>query len=74
VKIYVDIDETICRYKKYIDALNQVNGILSDDQMAVHIPNKIKNELEKYKNYSIIALGMDTTFLIEKYQEVEENA
>ena len=36
--------------------------------MAVHIPTNVEKELKKYKNYGIIALGMDTTFLIEKYR------
>ena len=39
--------------------------------MAVHIPSNVKNELKKYSEFGIIALGMDTTFILEKYQEVE---
>jgi 2-dehydro-3-deoxyglucarate aldolase len=60
--------------KKYIEQLNRAISIAGKEKMAVHIPSNIKKEMKKYENYGIIALGMDTTFLIEKYQEVEKYA
>ena len=39
--------------------------------MAVHIPNDVHNQLKKYEGFGIIALGMDTTFIVEKYKEIE---
>jgi 2-dehydro-3-deoxyglucarate aldolase len=60
--------------KLFLDSLEKVKNQVSESKMAVHIPSRVKEELKKYKNYGIIALGMDTTFLIEKYQEVEEYA
>ena len=30
--------------------------------------------LKKYKKYGMIALGMDTTFILEKYKEMEDYA
>jgi len=60
--------------QKYLDCLEDVKKIVSEKEMAVHIPSNVKKELKKYKNYGIIALGMDTTFLIEKYKEVEKYA
>ena len=38
--------------------------------MAVHIPKDVKNQLQKYQNYGIIAVGMDTTGLLESYKEI----
>lgn len=58
----------------YIKELEKVKNIISTDAMAVHIPKNVKKEIKKYKNYGIIALGMDTTLLIEKYQEIEKYA
>jgi 2-dehydro-3-deoxyglucarate aldolase len=56
--------------KKYLEAVSKVKKNIPGKRMAVHIPKNIKHELKKYKNYGMIALGMDTTFIIEKYQEV----
>jgi 2-keto-3-deoxy-L-rhamnonate aldolase RhmA len=60
--------------EKYLSCLNKAISIVGEEKMAVHIPSNVKKELKKYRNYGIIALGMDTTFLIEKYQEVEKYA
>jgi hypothetical protein len=38
--------------------------------MAVHIPTDVKNQIKKYNNYGIIAVGMDTTGLLEFYKEL----
>tara|TARA_R110000796_G_scaffold221798_3_gene337986 strand:+ start:2576 stop:3031 length:456 start_codon:yes stop_codon:yes gene_type:complete len=58
----------------YIKEVEKIKNIIGVEKMAVHIPKNIKEELKKYKNFSIIAIGMDTTFLIEKYQEVGKYA
>lgn len=60
--------------EKYLKCLSDAINIIGKEKMAVHIPNNVKKELKKYKNYGIIALGMDTTFLIEKYKEIEKYA
>jgi 2-dehydro-3-deoxyglucarate aldolase len=60
--------------EKYLSCLNKAISIVGEEKMAVHIPSNVKKELKKYRNYGIIALGMDTTFLIEKYQEIEKYA
>ena len=58
----------------FIEGVEKIKNIIGVEKMAVHIPKNIKKELKKYKNFSIIAVGMDTTFLIEKYKEVEKYA
>lgn len=60
--------------KDYIETLEKVKKLIPESQMAVHIPSNVKKEVKKYKKYGIIALGMDTTFIIEKYKEVEKYA
>ena len=52
-------------------AVNSVKNHVTPARMAVHIPNDVQSQLKKYKDFGIIALGMDTTFIIEKYKEVE---
>jgi len=60
--------------KKYLDCVAKVKEKVSEEKMAVHIPSNVKKEIKKYKNYGIIAIGMDTTFLLEKYLEAEKYA
>ena len=55
----------------YRASVEEVTGIVSKKNMAVHIPTNVENELKKYRDFGIIALGMDTTFILEKYKEVE---
>ena len=60
--------------EKYVSAVRQVKKVIPVEKMAVHIPNNVENELKKYENYGMIALGMDTTFIIEKCKELEKYA
>jgi 2-keto-3-deoxy-L-rhamnonate aldolase RhmA len=55
-------------YKKSVE---KVSNYVSKEMMAVHIPNDVHNQLKKYEGFGIIALGMDTTFIVEKYKEIE---
>jgi|TARA_R110000824_G_scaffold195409_2_gene378181 2-keto-3-deoxy-L-rhamnonate aldolase RhmA len=56
--------------KEYLGALESVKEIVPIHQMAVHIPTDVKNQLKKYKGYGMIAVGMDTTGLLEFYKEI----
>jgi hypothetical protein len=38
--------------------------------MAVHIPTDVNKYIDKYRDYAIIAVGMDTTILLEGYREL----
>ena len=40
--------------------------------MAVHVPCNVENEIKKYDGFGIIAVGMDTTFIIEKYEAIQD--
>jgi len=56
--------------REYLDAVKKINNLVPKEKMAVHIPKDVKNQIKKYKNYGIIAVGMDTTILNEKYKEL----
>ena len=60
--------------EKYLEALKKIQELIPNEKMAVHIPTDVKNQLKKYKNYGIIAIGMDTTAFLEKYMEIASNA
>lgn len=55
----------------YLREIEKVREIVPVKKMAVHIPSDVNNQLKKYEDFGIIALGMDTTFIIEKYRSVE---
>ena len=57
--------------EKYMKSINFMRSCIPIEQMAVHIPTNIKKEKKKYEKYGIIAMGMDTTSIIEQYREVE---
>jgi hypothetical protein len=40
--------------------------------MAVHIPKDVEKEIKKYDGYGIIAVGMDTTSLIETHRKLQD--
>ena len=55
---------------EYLMALEKARKIVPLHEMAVHIPTDVKNQLQKYRGYGIIAVGMDTTGLLEFYKEI----
>jgi 2-dehydro-3-deoxyglucarate aldolase len=54
----------------YLSAIEKVKSLIPNNKMAVHIPKDVKNQLQKYQDYGIIAVGMDTTGLLEFYKEM----
>jgi len=57
--------------KAYARALEKIKNIIPIRQMAVHIPTDVDKQIKKYKDYGIIAVGMDTTILLEGYRELQ---
>jgi 2-keto-3-deoxy-L-rhamnonate aldolase RhmA len=55
---------------EYIESLQKVRKVVPLHEMAVHIPTDVKNQLQKYQGYGIIAVGMDTTGLLQFYKEI----
>jgi 2-dehydro-3-deoxyglucarate aldolase len=57
---------------KFLEAINTINRIITDpSKMAVHIPTDVDKHIDKYAKYAIIAVGMDTTILLEGYKELK---
>ncbi len=56
----------------FLRAVDKVKSVVGLKNMAVHIPNDVRSQLKKYDGFGIVALGMDTTFILEKYEEVED--
>ena len=57
--------------QKFLDALTRVGNSIPVGKMAVHIPCDVHNEIKKYKNYGIIAVGMDPIALVESCKEMK---
>jgi 2-keto-3-deoxy-L-rhamnonate aldolase RhmA len=55
---------------EYLESLQKVREIIPLHEMAVHIPTDVQNQLQKYQGYGIIAVGMDTTGLLQFYKEI----
>ena len=56
---------------KFLEAIEAINKVITDpSKMAVHIPTDVNKHIDKYAEYAIIAVGMDTTILLEGYKEL----
>ena len=56
----------------FLEAIEKINSIVTDpSKMAVHIPTDVSKHIDKYSEYGIIAVGMDTTILLEGYKELK---
>jgi len=55
---------------EYLESLQKVRTVVPLHEMAVHIPTDVQNQLQKYQVYGIIAVGMDTTGLLQFYKEI----
>lgn len=59
--------------KKYILNITKFNEIIPKIKQGVHIVSNIKEEYEtKFKDYGLVALGMDTTIIKQKIQKLEQ--
>jgi len=57
---------------KFLEAIRKVKQTITDlNQLAVHIPTDVGKHIDKYTEYGIIAVGMDTTILLEGYKELK---
>lgn len=62
-----DKSEFMC----YID---KVANLIPESKMAVHIPNNVEREIQKYKNYGLKCLGMDTVAILNYNKEIRKYA
>ena len=54
--------------EEYLSSIEKIRSTIPIEKMAVHIPTDVKNQIKKYQDYGIIAVGMDTTGLLEFYK------
>jgi len=55
----------------FLESIEKVRRVITDpSQMAVHIPTDVHKHIDKYDGYGIIAVGMDTSILLEGYKEL----
>ena len=56
----------------FLDAIAKVKETITTvEKLAVHIPSDVDKHIDKYTGYGIIAVGMDTTVLLEGYRSLK---
>ena len=55
----------------FLADIERIKKFIPNSKMAIHIPTNVKKEIKKYRDYGIIAVGMDTTALVDSYKEIE---
>ena len=58
----------------YKEAIEKVLNKVDKKKMAAHIPKDVQENLSLYEGYGILALGMDTTLLLEGSKEILRHA
>jgi 2-keto-3-deoxy-L-rhamnonate aldolase RhmA len=57
---------------KYKSIISDFEEKIPKEKRCVHIVSNIKQELEnKFRDYKIVAMGMDTTFLLNQIKNME---
>lgn len=60
---------------EYQNSIHKFNTTIPKSKRAVHIVSDIENEFEsKFKDYGLVALGMDTTMLINSLNTIKKYA
>ena len=55
-------------YRKYV---SKFCDAIDENRRGVHVPTDVQNQIPKYNNFGIVALGMDTIALLEKNKEYD---
>jgi len=56
--------------EEFLCYTNKIESKIPPKKMAVHIPTDINKNIEKYKNYGLKCLGMDTIALLEYHKRI----
>jgi len=57
--------------EKYLSAIQKIRELIPLNKMSIHIPKHIETQINKYKDYGMIALGMDTIILLEGGKDIQ---
>lgn len=58
--------------KKCLTYIDKILYIVGKKNLGIHLPKNVEAYYPKYKDYGFVALGMDTTLLIEKLKEISK--
>lgn len=60
-------------HPNYVNAIKRFHKVVPEQERGVHLVNNIEDEYKsKFSNYGIVALGMDTTFLLRGIEIVSD--
>tara|TARA_Y100000114_G_C11717746_1_gene306857 strand:- start:208 stop:888 length:681 start_codon:yes stop_codon:yes gene_type:complete len=60
--------------KEFICYINKINSSVPKNKLAIHIPSNVNEQFEKYKDYGMKCLGMDTVAILHYNKEILKNA
>jgi 2-keto-3-deoxy-L-rhamnonate aldolase RhmA len=55
---------------RYKEAIDKIKESVSESSLGIHIPRNVESSIGNYSNFGFVALGMDTTFLLERIEEI----
>jgi 2-keto-3-deoxy-L-rhamnonate aldolase RhmA len=58
--------------EKFMLKIKNIHDIIGEEKLGIHIPSEIDGQINKYKNFGLLALGMDTTMLIDSLKKLEK--
>jgi len=56
--------------RRYKQAILDIKSQIDDSRLGIHIPKNIEESLSDYHSFGFAALGMDTTFLLDRIEEL----
>lgn len=54
----------------YQKAIDKIRMQIDDSRLGIHIPKNVEDSLPNYNSFGFKALGMDTTFLLDRIEEL----
>ena len=57
---------------RYKEAIEKIKEYVSEEFLGIHIPTNVESSIGNYLNFGFTALGMDTTFLLERIEEISK--
>ena len=58
--------------RRYQEAIDNIRLQIDDSRLGIHIPREVEKSLPNYRSFGFTALGMDTTFLLERIEEISK--
>lgn len=55
---------------KFLEYTNKIMNCIPKEKLGIHLPKNVEEHYPKHRDYGFVALGMDTTMLIECCKEI----